>query len=222
MNYKKVYDLTHPLFHNCPGWPDFDPPTVVKMLYQPRDICTVEKIDINTHTGTHIDVPLHFCPDGKALEEVPLERFVGEGPVLDFSSKGDKEAITDKDLDAYADKVKKGDIVMLYTGRGKTRGFNDTYLKNWPSIDESGAQWVVDHGVNMIGTDGLGIEMYGFPPDGTSRVHPKLLGAEVLIAEEVYLEDLAKSGKDRFYFVCLPLLLKGAGGCLARIIAFEE
>jgi arylformamidase len=222
MNYNKVYDLTHPLFHNCPGWPDFDPPTVNRMLFKPRDICNVEQISFNTHTGTHIDVPYHFCVDGQTLDQVPLERFLGEGPVLDFSSKGTQEPITYDDLDARADKVKKGDIVMLYTGRGKDRGFNDRYLKEWPSIDESGAKWIVEKGVNMVGTDGLGIEMYGFPPDGSPRVHTALLSAGVLIAEEVYLEELAQSGKERFSYICLPLLLKDAGGCLARIIALDD
>lgn len=222
MNIKKMYDLTHPLYHNCPGWPDFEPPTINRMLYPPKGEANVELMTINTHTGTHIDVPYHFCPDKDTLEKVPLERFVGEGVVVDVSYKEDKEAITGKDLEKHASHVRKGDIMMLYTGRGSDRGFTSRYMKDWPAPDESGAQWIVDKGVNMVGTDSLGMEMYGFPPDGVPVVHPILLGAEVLIAEEVYLEEVAKLGDKRLYYICLPLLLKGAGGCLARIIAFEE
>jgi arylformamidase len=219
MKIKKVYDLTQPLFHNCPGWPDFPPPTVERMLFIPHDICNVEKISINTHTGTHIDAPYHFFHDGAPLDKVPVETWVGEGIVADVSHKGDKSPVTAMDLEKAASHMKKGDILMLYTGRGKLRGFNEAYLKNWPSVDESGAQWIVDHGTKIIGTDGLGIEMYGFE---TPVVHRIILGAGIPIVEEAYLEEIAPLGKRRWVFVCLPLLLKDAGGCLARVIAIDE
>jgi kynurenine formamidase len=128
MQIKKVYDLSQPLYHNCPGWPDFPPPTVERMLYIPRDFCNVEKIQINTHTGTHIDVPYHFLPDGPALDKIPVETWIGEGVVIDISFKEDKEEVTADDLEANAPRISKGDIVMLYTGRGKYRGFNRKYL----------------------------------------------------------------------------------------------
>ena len=219
MDFKKIYDLTHPLYHNCPGWPDFPPPTVERLMYIPQHMANVEMLHINTHTGTHIDVPYHFFPEGDTLEKVPVERFIGEGVVVDISHKGDKEAVTAADLDKIAGHVKKDDIVMLYTGRGKDRGFNQRYLKDWPSVDESGAKWFVQKGVKLLGTDGLGIEMYGFQKP---VVHKALLGAGIIIAEEVYLEDVAKLGTRRLTYLCLPLVLKGAGGCLSRIIAFEE
>jgi arylformamidase len=218
MNIKKVYDLTQQLYHNCPGWPDFAPPTVERMLFIPRDICNVERIDMNTHTGTHIDVPYHFVHDGATLDEVPVETWVGEGVVVDVSYKKDKEPITPEDLEKHAAHMKKDDIAMLYTGRGKLRGFNETYLKNWPSVEKEGAQWLVDRGAKIIGIDALGIEMYGF---SDPAVHRTILGAGIPIIEELYLEDIAGMGTKRWLFVCLPLLLKDAGGCLARVIAMD-
>ena len=218
MNIRKVYDLTQPLYHNCPGWPDFPPPTVERLLFIPRDIANVERIDINTHTGTHIDVPYHFLPEGATLDRVPVETWVGEGIVVDVSYKKDKEPVTPDDLEKQAAHMKKDDIVLLYTGRGKLRGFNEDYLKNWPSVEREGAQWLVDRGARIIGTDGLGIEMYGF---SEPAVHHTILGAGIPIIEELYLEDIAGMGTKRWLFVCLPLLLKDAGGCLARVIAMD-
>ena len=43
MKIRKVFDLTHPLYHNCPGWPDFPPPTIERMLFIPHDIANVER-----------------------------------------------------------------------------------------------------------------------------------------------------------------------------------
>lgn len=219
MQIKKVYDLSQPLYHNCPGWPDFPPPTVERMLYIPHDFCNVEKIQINTHTGTHIDVPYHFLPEGPTLDKIPVDTWIGEGVVIDISFKADKEEITADDLEANAPRISKGDIVMLYTGRGKYRGFNRKYLTDWPSVNESGAKWLVDRGVKLIGIDALGIEMYGFTDP---VVHRTILGAGIPILEEVYLEEIATLKNKRLLFVCLPLLLKDAGGCLARVIAVDE
>lgn len=219
MKINKVYDLTHQLYHNCPGWPDFPPPTIEKMLFIPHDIANVEKMIINTHTGTHVDVPYHFFPDGDTLDKIPVETWLGEGVVVNMSHKKDREVIGATDLDERAKHVRDGDIAMIYTGRGKYRGFNERYLKNWPSIDESGARWFVDRKVKMIGTDGLGIEMYGFTEPA---VHRTILGAGIPVVEEVYLEEIAPLGDRRWFFVCLPLLLKDAGGCLARVIAIDE
>ena len=144
---------------------------------------------------------------------------MGEGVVIDVSHKKDKEPITSGDLEKNGSHVRKGDIAMLYTGRGKYRGFNEKYLKNWPSVDVTGARWIVERGVKIVGTDGLGIEMYGFT---TPEVHRTILGAEIPVVEEVYLEEIAPLGTKRWFFVCLPLLLKDAGGCLARVIAIDE
>jgi len=220
MKIKKVYDLTQELYHNCPGWPDFPPPVMVSMLYIGRDGCNVEKfVDINTHTATHIDAPSHWIPDGKTHDQIPVDTWIGEGVVVDMTHKKDKEAITDKDLEKKASHVKSGDIVMIYTGRDIYRGFNEKYLKDWPSIDKSGAEWVVRKNVKIIGTDGLGIEMYGFKEP---LVHTTLLKAEIPIIEELYLEEIAKMGQKRWLFICLPLKIRGAGGAFARVIAIDE
>lgn len=222
MKIKRVYDLTHPLFHNCPGWPDFDPPLVKRMLYQPRNICNVEWIEINTHTGTHIDAPYHFHADGKSMDQLPVETWLGEGIVADLSHLADRAFITAKELEKAAAHLRAGDILMLYTGRGKDRGFNARYLKDWPGVDESGARWLVERQVKMVGTDSLAIEAYGFPPEGKPIGHLTILGAGIPIIEEVFLEEIAPFGQKRWQFICLPLNLKAAGGSLARCLAIDE
>ena len=137
-----------------------------------------------------------------------------------MSHKKDKEAITSSDLEQKASHVCNGDILMLYTGWGKYRGFNEKYLKDWPSVDKSGAEWIVKRGVKIVGTDGLGIQMYGFSEK--SEIHDTILRAEIPIVEEVNLEGIAPFGEKRWFFICLPLLLKSTGGVFARVIAIDE
>lgn len=222
MKIKKVFDLTQPLYHNCPCWPDLRPPTVEKMLFIPAADANVEMLRINTHTATHIDAPYHKLSDGKTIDQLPVDTWIGEGIVADVSNVGDKELITADMLKKAASHISENDIVMLYTGWGRHRGFNRKYLKDFPGVSEDGAQWLVDRRPKLIGTDALSIDLYDLPQDIGPIAHYVILGAGVPIIEELYLEKIAKTGNKRWMFFCLPILLKGAGGGLARVIATDD
>lgn len=215
----KIYDLSRPLYNDCPIWPGNEMTRVNKTLCQPADIATVDYVATDTHVATHCDVPLHFCTGGKSIDEVPIETWVGEGVVLDFTYKKDKEHITAEDFEKQAQLVKPGDIVALRTGYGAYYGFNRKYLMDWPAIDYSGAKWLVEHKVKVVGCDTIGIEEYGFK-DGI--VHKTLLGAETMIVEELNLEEIAKFGSKRWKSIWLPILLKGGAGCFTRAIAIDD
>lgn len=222
MKIKKVFDLTHPLYHNCPCWPDLSPPTVEKMRFIPADDANVEMLKTNTHTATHIDAPYHKLSDGKKIDQLPVDTWIGEGIVADVSSVRDKELITADMLREAASHISENDIVMLYTGWSRYRGFNKKYLKDFPALSEDGAQWLVDKGSKLIGTDALSIDLYGLPQDIGPIAHYIILGAGVPIIEELNLEQIARMGNKRWMFFCLPILLKGAGGSFARVIAIDE
>jgi len=69
-----------------------------------------------THPGTHVDAPRHLSKEGKPLEELDLNRFMGEGVVLDLSFKEIGSGIGADDLKKFSDLVRFEDIVILYTG----------------------------------------------------------------------------------------------------------
>lgn len=221
MNIKKVYDLSRPLYHNCPGWPDFELAKVERFMFQPHDIANVEKITSLTHVATHADAPFHFLGEtGKTLDQVPVNVWVGEGVLVNVQGKGDKEFITYEDLERAGSHVKAGDIVALRTGYGQYYGFTRKYLYDWPAVDESGAKWLVERGVKVVGVDTLGIESYGFPKGGPV-VHETILGAGIMIVEELNLEEIAPLGNKRWFFCWLPILLRDSGGCFVRAIAID-
>lgn len=221
MKFEKIYDLSVPIYHNCPEWPDFPLTVVERMMFIPHDIANVEKLTTPTHVGTHVDVPYHMFEEGKTLDQIPVETWVGEGVVINLSFKKDKEFITEADMEKAGSHVKRGDIVVLYTGYGKYRGYNRKYQYDWPALNESGAKWLVACGVKFVGVDTLGIERYGFP-EGGPVVHKAILGVDIPIVEELKLDEIAQKGDKRWLFVCLPILLKGAGGCAARMIAIDQ
>jgi len=66
-----VYDLSQPVFADCPQYPDANPrPAQIRLFYmQAVQGVNKEIVEISTHTGTHCDAPYHFFPDGKTIDE---------------------------------------------------------------------------------------------------------------------------------------------------------
>src|SRR5438093_3350475 len=75
----------------------------------------VTELALPCHAGTHVDAPVHIVPNGKSIEELPLESFVGPGAVIAVQKRGG-EQVTAADLENSGGRVNRGDIVMLYTG----------------------------------------------------------------------------------------------------------
>jgi len=224
MKLKRVFDLNQPLYNDCPCWPTIDPPKVERMYYFPRHEANVEMLHLITHSGTHVDAPYHKLPEGRTLDQIPVETWIGEGIVADLTSLGDRELITAERLEGAAAHMHPGDMVMLYTGWSNYRGFTQKYLKDWPALDKSGAQWLVDHQAKVVGTEALAVDLYDayLDPEEGLVAHKVLLGAGVLLVEELRLAEIGPMGPRRWTFFCLPMAIQGAGGAPARVIAVDE
>jgi arylformamidase len=156
----------------------------------------VTELSLPCHAGTHVDAPIHIVPNGKSIEEIPLESFVGNGAVIAVQKNGGEE-VTAKDLEASGVDVKHGDILMLYTGWDEKFDSPDYNLHPYLSVDA--AEWMVKKRIKM------------FP------VHKTLLGNNVLIAENVTNLGPIVGKKSRI--MALPLRIKGSDAGHARIIA---
>ncbi|MGH9196150.1 MAG: cyclase family protein, partial [Acidimicrobiia bacterium] len=79
-----------------------------------------------------------------------------------------------------------------------------------------GAKWVVERGIQLVGTDFLSIEKRGAPGHPT---HVTLLGAGVVIVEGL---DLRQVAGGTYQFICLPLKIVDGDGAPARAVLIEE
>lgn len=215
---EKILDLSQPVYHNCPGWPTYRMVNVEYEALYPLDGFTAERIDMNVHTGTHLDTPFHFYPDGKTVEQIPVERFVGDAVPLDLFDIDPAEPIGIKHLEPFAEKVKPNDIVLLCTGWSEKRGYTNEYYYKWPFLSREGAEWLVEKQVKGVGIDGLSIggwgEGNGAPP------HEVLLSNEIWPLEELNLtKELLE--EERWFLTAFPLKLKGFGGAPVRAVAMK-
>lgn len=183
----------------------------------------VEDDDINvqyygapTHVGTHVDAPRHFVPGGETIDDLPLDRFAGEGIVLDVSMD-DPGEITADDLRSAGGDVREGDMVLLHTGWGEKYGDPDYDPHPWLSV--GAANWLVERGVTLLGCDFITPDIpVPRRPDGWMEfpVHRTLLGEGVLIAEHLALGAVAGERIDVQGF---PIKIRGGDGAPARFVA---
>ena len=172
----------------------------------------VSSIKLGTHTGTHIDPPLHFLNGSSSVDKISLDKLVGPAKVIDLSSV--KKEITEKDLKRFEEKISKDNIVLLKTRNSilwEKEGFQQDYVY----LGEDAAQFLVDNGVKTVGIDYLSIENFN---DKTAPSHRLLLENNIPIVEGINLKGILPG---EYFFACLPLKIKGGDGAPARAFLIE-
>ncbi|HET9772040.1 MAG TPA: cyclase family protein, partial [Acidimicrobiia bacterium] len=141
-----IIDISRPIASDSPVWPG-DPPVLVERVARvdaghPAD---VSRLQLGTHTGTHVDPPAHFLPGGVTVDDLPLDVLVGPAVVADLTAV---TSIGPDALDALA--LPAGTIrLLLRTAAGD----------GWHGrLTADGAGWLVDRGVRLVGADTLSVE----------------------------------------------------------------
>src|SRR5919198_3951692 len=218
----RFYDLSNPIRHDMPVYPGEPKPEFHPIFSIGKDKVNVTQLVLASHTGTHVDAPKHFIPTdtADAVNDIPLEKFIGECVILDMSDKGVGHGITDSDLDEYSKMIRQegGVILLVYTGTSDLWGKNEDIRTNFSYLEPSAAQWLVDHGIKCIGIDSFSMEKYGFQQGLT---HEKLLSNGVGIIEGISSKLKEFVGK-RMFLVCLPLPLEGIDGSPVRPVLFDK
>ena len=179
-NQRMLIDLTQLITNGMPVYPGDEPPQLTETVHFDEHQCVNHQIKSSMHVGTHMDGPMHMVRDGRKLCDLPVDRFVGRGILVDARGR----AVIDADV-LEGVTVEAGDIVLFWTDWSKKWG-SEEYYGNFPVLTPALAEKLVTAGVKMIGLDTPS-------PDGEPyTVHRILLGKEILIVENlVGLEALA-------------------------------
>lgn len=164
-------------------------------------------ISMDMHTGTHLDMPLHFVQGGPPLETLDLDRLVTRCRVLDLTHVRDgitKADLQQKDLSGVS-------FVLLKT----KNSMEDNFRFDFIFLKADGAAYLKELGLDGVGIDALGIER-DQPDYGT---HKTLLENGILILEGL---RLAQVKEGIYQMIALPLKIKGVEAAPARVILLEE
>ena len=164
------------------------------------------------HTGTHIDAPLHFVPGGLTIEALPLGTLVGSAEVVQIYGRS---PITAADLE-HANLAPKAERVLLQTDNTRFGRLHDgKFHTDYTGLAPSGAEWLVHHGIRLIGIDYLSIGPYG--PVNT-ETHKILLGAGVVVVESLVLDNIVPG---EYLLMALPPKFSGAEASPCRCVLVE-
>jgi arylformamidase len=198
----RIIDITRPLSSETLVYPGDKKP-----IFSQRDEgkYLISDLHMSSHTGTHIDAPVHYLKSGETIDCIPLINLIGRCQVLDVSDAGN--TITAEYLTGKIDNVTR---LLLKTSFSGHRQF----VENYPSLSFDAAHLITGKGICCVGIDSPSIESYLC--NGT--VHRELLGKGCIIIE---LLDLSSVPEGEYDMIALPLRLEGLDGSPARVVLMK-
>ena len=198
----KIYDISQKVF-SCEAYPG-DPVPKKKVLksMQKGEVYNLTAFSMCAHNGTHIDAPFHFIKDGKTVDEICLEAFVGMAYVAEHHG-----IVTGDDAAEIIEKAK----------RQNSEAAKRILIKGDVEVSLEAAKIFASSDILLLGNEPQTIG----PENAPMAVHLVLLAADVVLLEGIRLSAVPEG----VYFLnAAPLNLSGADGspCRAVLIAAEK
>ncbi len=204
-----IYDISLTISNDLPVWPGDAPIDLHRNKdMQLGELYTLSQITTTVHVGSHLDAPLHFLRDGSGVDRIDLDKLIGPCQVihLPHANSIDATAFAQAHLPANTRRVLIRTRNSEYWARGDTLFHTD-----FVAIEPSGADWIVQHGIQLVGVDYLSVGAY----EGGIPTHEILLSNGVVPVEGL---DLSRIEPGEYELICLPLKLKDCDGAPVRAV----
>jgi arylformamidase len=203
----KYYDISLNLSAKTVGWITSPPFELHERRRMSRgDHNNSSAVTMSLHSGTHMDAPFHFVPGGAAIDELPLELFIG--PALVHAVETDRyikaEHVEEIELD--------GITRVLFKTWNSTLLKRPSYEPNFVAFSVEAAEALVARGVKLVGLDYLSVAHAG---DEQVAVHRVFLDWGVALLEGI---DLSEIRPGRYELICFPIRIRGADGAPCRAV----
>lgn len=216
----KIIDLTRKIYAGMTVFPGDPGVTLNLMSSHGKDVCQVTELRFGSHTGTHLDAPLHFLKDKRALSELPLDTFVGEAICLRaklYYAGGEAHPVIEL-ADSDKCKIRPGDRVILSTGWEEKSG-TAAYFEFYPVFSAELLAFLMSMKIRMIGIDLPTVEAVESVGDPFA-MHRMILSRGIIPVEG--LVNISGLAGCRFFFSAAPLLLENGDGSPVRAYAMIE
>lgn len=194
----KLYDISQEIF-TCQIYEgDPEPEKVIINDMNQDDLYNLSAFSMCSHNGTHVDAPKHFIPDGKTIDEIPLEHFVGKAYVAEHEG-----SITAEDAFGILVKANAEDAAQRILIKGDA------------VVTLEAAEVFVNAGILLLGNEAQTVG----PEDAPMAVHLLLLKSNVVLLEGIRLAEVPEGA---YLLNAAPLNLGGLEGAPCRAILIEE
>lgn len=197
---------------------------------------SLEYISLTTHTGTHIDAPLHYGPisagnPSQSIVDVPLEWFMCDGVVLRLNPDVALGDVTVEECQHYLNglsyTLKPFDIILLHL-QGDRHWGKPEYFTNFRGVSRELTHWLIDQGIKVIGVDTFGfdapfnvmLKRYKDSHDQSVLWPAHFVGREKSYCQIERLTNLAAIPVDYgFKVICFPIKIASGGAGWSRVVA---
>jgi kynurenine formamidase len=173
-----IHDLTHPLVPGIPRYPGDPEVRIERWPGEPP--WQTSAVGCGTHSGTHLDAPRHYLPGGPGIGDLPADRFVGTGVVVDATGYDPNDPLPAALRDDLPASFAPGWFVVVRTGWDRWWG-DDRYFQH-PYLSPELARSLADAGAGIVGIDALNVDS---TVDETAHAHATLLGRGILLVENL-------------------------------------
>lgn len=198
----KIYDISQEVF-GCQVYPgDPTPKKRVISSMEKGDLYNLTAFSMCTHNGTHIDAPFHFIKDGKTVDSVSLDTFIGMAYVAEYNG-----IVSADDATEILEKAKKQN----------SEAAKRILIKGDAEVSAEAAKVFAESNILLLGNESQTVG----PENAPMEVHLILLGAGAVLLEGIRLAEVSEG----VYFLnAAPLNISGADGspCRAILIAAER
>ena len=158
------------------------------------ELYNLTELSMCAHNGTHTDAPYHFINDGKTIDQVSLDHFIGDCYVA--RHEGDVSA---EDAETIMKKAEAAGAFKRILIAGKA------------VVTAEAARVFAAHGILLIGNESQTVG----PENAPMEVHLILLGAEVVLLEGIVLKEVEEG---KYFLSAAPLNLGGSDGSPCRAV----
>lgn len=213
----RIWDISRPLFNGLAPWPG-DTPFQFELKWKMAEGATVNvgAVAMGVHNGTHADAPFHFGPDGKTIDRLPLDAYLGDAVVVDLTENfkmGQMPEIEIADLESSSAALRAAPRLLLKTGV-----WNDpkVFPMSIPVLARNVPEWLGRQKIRLAGFDVPSVD----PIDAKILAnHYALTAAGIAIIESL---DLSAVEAGTYHFSALPLRISGADAAPIRAILWRD
>jgi kynurenine formamidase len=223
----RVHDASPVIGPDMAMFMAYEPPEITRLFSHGERGAAANRIALAEHTGTHVDAPFHFDPDGLTVDRLPADALLlrpfkkldlsGSDPAPGQLLGADALAAA---AEAAGVALEPGDVAIIEMGWDRHAGDGAWWGRNEPGLDESACRHLVEAGVVAVACDTAGCDVAcadGEMSGGDGHAH-WFLPRGILIVEGLRgLADVRASG----LFVAIPLKIAGGTGSPVRVLLLD-
>ena len=215
--------LSHDLASDTPTYGGGNGVTIEPVREMARgDTANTSRLVMGNHSGTHVDAPRHFVPQGMTVDEYAPADWFFIRPVLIDVPTGEEALVALADVQpAWTEEAAQADLILLRTGAENWRG-ERRYWEAGPGLDPEASEWLCSAapGLKAVGLDMISLSSFAHREAGR-RAHRVLLGHGILVIEDLHLSHLAHGASLRLV-VALPLRIRSGDGAPVSVVGFVD